>query len=423
MKKVISLALVMLLMFGLGACTKETKAEGLQVGFGRVSILPDDIGVQIAGGDASQRISTGYMDELSATCIAISEGDETILLYTIDFIVVSAEVYAAQDYISEATGVPTKNIILNTTHTHSGVSIRSSWTGVAEYKEKYNNAAVEAAQKAIADQSAAEVYYGSTVTDIVFVRNYLLEDGTAFGNRHGDNSNSEIKEHRYDADGELQVIKFARAAEDKKDVVLMNLGAHATIVNTLDPNVLSADWPGVARSYVEANSDSLCAVFEGAAGDQIPFSKIKGLCPVGNKMPEYGNAVGEFCLSVLNGEMTKADGTGIDLVQYLHEGSYNLEMHVMQIHGVSLIFAPYEMFGGSAQELKTGSPYDMTFIITCSENQYGYHAGYIPTPIAYADNAYEAQVAKCPEGTAEELVQAYINLLTEMKNGSVGATE
>ena len=115
MRKIIAFVLAALMIFGLCACGGEgatggKKDEGLQVGFGRESIVPDITGVEIAGGDASARLSDGYRDEVAATCIAIREGDQTILLYTLDFIVVDKNVYAAQPAIAEATGVPEENI-------------------------------------------------------------------------------------------------------------------------------------------------------------------------------------------------------------------------------------------------------------------------------------------------------------------------
>ena len=495
MKRILSLLLAMVLVFGLCACggsSEETKDEGkaaaketegtagptadpesLHVGFGRASIIPDILGVQIAGGDASSRLSNGYRDELAATCIAIREKGETILLYTIDFITVDKHVYAAQPLIAEATGIPEKNIILNTTHTHSGVSIRSNWDGVDAYRNKYNEAAVEAAQIALADLAPAEMYYGSDYTEsMVFVRHYLMNDGTTYGNGHGSTA-SGYKEHLYPADEEMQVIKFAR--EGKKDVVLLNLGAHATIMNGVDANMLSADWPGVARTYIESNSDTLCAVFEAAAGDQIPNSAIKSIAPYGNKYPEFGNKLGEYCLGVLNGEMTKATGSGIylDVQMYtansMKEGvddaarladakkikqkssqlgsshvdvkalvaelgfynvyeatglagrekypdSYSMELHYMSIDGVAFIFAPFEMFGVTGREIKDNSPYDMTFVITCSENKDGYHMGYLPHEYACEEGFYEYHVTKFARGTAEDLAKTYVQLLNIMKN-------
>jgi len=495
MKKFVALFLALALAVGLCACGNGESAQGdkdyqgLQVGFGRTSIVPDILGVEIAGGDASARISTGYRDEVSATCIAIKEGDQTILLYTIDFIVVDKHVYAAQPEIAAATGIPEENIILNTTHTHSGVSIRSNWDngGHDAYRAKYRAAAVEAAQIALADLSPAEMYYGSTMTEsMVFVRHYLLENGTTYGNGHGTTSGTAIKEHLYPADGELQVIKFARPAEDKKDVVLMNLGAHATMMNSIDPNMLSADWPYNARSSVEYVLDAdglpdtsqprdyLCAVFEAAAGDQIPNSNLKELAPYGNKYPEFGNKIGEYCMSVLEGEMTKAPGTGIHVkvqnytAPSMKEGledterlaqatevasisaakgsshvdtkaavakygfpsvyeatglvsrskypdTYSMELHAMVIDGVSFIFAPFEMFGVTGREIKDNSPFDMTFVITCSENAGNYHMGYMPHEYACEESFYEYDVTKFARGTAEDLAVTYVEILTEMK--------
>ena len=60
MKKMISLILILSLTMALCACGEAGGKDGLQVGFGRESILPDTLGVQIAGGDAF----TGHWDKL-----------------------------------------------------------------------------------------------------------------------------------------------------------------------------------------------------------------------------------------------------------------------------------------------------------------------------------------------------------------------
>jgi len=503
MKKILSLLLAMILVLGLCACgaseqtqdtgegavasestnavTNEsendatTEYAGLQVGFGRENIIPDIVGVEIAGGDASARLSDGVIDEVAATCIAIKEGDQTILLYTIDLITVDKQTYQAQSRISEATGIPEENIILNCTHTHNGVSIRSNWPGVDAYRNKVYESCALAGKQALDDLAPAELYYGSAMTEnMVFVRHYLMNDGTTYGNGHG-SAKSGYKDHAYPSDGELQVIKFAR--EDKKDVILTNLGAHATINSGSErgkSKSVSADWPYNVRTYVEENSDSLCAVFEAAAGDQIPNSAISGLAPYGNKYPEFGNKIGEYCLEVINGEMKKAEGSGINLkvhnytAKSMKEGlddaellskasevnalagqygssaletkaavekhgfssvyeatglmdrsgypeTYSMELHLMTVDGVSFIFAPFEMFGVTGRAIKDTSPYDMTFVITCSENRGG-HMGYLPHEYGCEQGFYEYDVTKFARGTAEDLAITYVELLTEMKN-------
>ena len=88
MKKLLYILLALILVLNTVACGSDknpsTDFDGLMVGFGRLSILSDNNGVQIAGGDASARISDGYRDEVATTCIAIREGNETVLLYTVD---------------------------------------------------------------------------------------------------------------------------------------------------------------------------------------------------------------------------------------------------------------------------------------------------------------------------------------------------
>ena len=66
----------------------------LKVGFGRVVCLPDDPIVHIAGNDAKTDMnSDGIRDELAVTCIAISQGKNTFLIYTCDTVTIN-EFYA-----------------------------------------------------------------------------------------------------------------------------------------------------------------------------------------------------------------------------------------------------------------------------------------------------------------------------------------
>ena len=75
-------------------------------------------------------------------------------------------------------------------------------------------------------------------------------------------------------------------------------------------------------------------------------------------------------------------------------------------------FNLYEMFSGSSLAIKEQTPFDMTFIISCS----GPHVGYIPTSDAYEydHGCYESQTSKIPQGTAEILVEKYVSMLTEI---------
>lgn len=466
MKKYISIIMCVLLVLSLCACGESEKGggdQGLQVGFGRVSILPD-YEVQLSGG-AATRVSTGVKDQLYLTCIAISENGETYLIGTMDFLT-SDNVYVepAKAVMSGATGVPVENILLNATHTHASVAIRSTGTkNVDRYREDFNKWAEEAAKAAVEDLSAAEVWYGSVKAEgMAWVRHYVMADGSYAGPNYGSFA-SGIVSHVSEADQDLQLIRFVRGAEDKKDIVMMNFPAHATLTQTSTD--LSADFPGPARDYVEANADVLCAYFIAAAGDQVPNSKVPEEC-FSNDYKLYGQELGRIAVECM-GNLTKLEATGLGDVQRTYTANSNkekldrltdakqvevewqtvgrgtaqgaqaaknhgfasvyevsavidranspetndLNLRVLSIGDVSFLFAPYEMFGSTALDIKARSPYPMTFIITCAQGS----EGYLPTALGFEIDCYESHVTHFERGTAEKLADAYITMLTEMK--------
>ncbi len=467
MKKFLCIFLSVILLLCLCACgASEEKpgenadAEGLQVGFGRESMMPR--GSCWLGGNGEGRVSEGFSDMSYVTCVAITEGEETILLYTADIISPGDDWLGdTEKAITEATGVSAERILFAATHTHSGVGINYTWDGVESYRTEFAKAAAKAGETAMADRSSAEVWSGSTETEnMTFVRHYVNEDGTYCGPNFGTKGN--ITGHAYDADTELQVVKFAREAEDKKDVVLMSFPTHATINS--GGRVLSADFPAPAREYIEANSDTLVAYFMGTAGDQTPSSYIAGEAFSGD-YKVYGEKLGQYVLDTLT-NLTQAEGSGIKFQSETYtfpsnkegmdklpqaqavvkagdangkdhpstkaliqehgfasywEAKYTISrsklkdtldktLYTMEIGGISLIVAPYEMFSAHGRYVKDNSPYDMTFIITCCEN-----SGYIPTEEAFGYHSYEAQVTSYAKGTGEALAENFVQLLTQMK--------
>lgn len=467
MKKFLCIFLSVILLLCLCACGaseekpgENANAEGLQVGFGRESMMPR--GSCWLGGGGEGRVSEGFSDMSYITCVAITEWEETILLYTADIISPSEKFLPATEAaITEATGVPAERILFAATHTHSGVGINYTWDGVEDYRRDFAKAAAKAGTAAMEDRASAEVWSGSTQTEqMTFVRHYLNEDGSFFGSNFGSSGN--IKGHAYEADTELQVVKFARAAEDKKDVVLMSFPTHGTFNE--GGNTLSADFPAPCREYIEANSDSLVAYFMGTAGDQTPSSRIAGET-LTDDYKAYGEKLGQYVLDTLP-NLTKAAGSGIKFQSETYSFSSNKEgmdklpqaqevmeaekangrshpttkaliqdygfasfwdakytisrsklgdtlnktIYTMEIGGISLIVAPYEMFSAHGRHVKENSPYDMTFIITCCED-----SGYIPTEEAFGYHSYEAQVTSYAKGTGEALAENFVQLLTQMK--------
>jgi len=436
----------------------------LKVGFGRIVCLPDDPIVHIAGNDAkTDRNTDGIRDELAVTCIALSKGGKTWLIYTCDTVTINEFYVSIKEMVTAATGVPGEHIVLNATHTHSAPTLKHDLPGRDAYLAKFRVACVEAAEAAIADLWDADLSYGSAKTEnLVFIRHYWMNDGTSFGNGHG-STESGFKSHMYDADPECQVLKFAR--EGKKDVVLFNLPCHATICSGKELKTkLSADFPYYARTYVEQHTESLCAYFIAAGGDSIPRSHM-GLCPYSKDPAGYGAALGEFVLSALK-NMTAAEGDEIflygeiytakrmregveDEVRLAHAkevvalrtqfGSYrapevvakvkeygfhtNFEasglvtrskapesgsfpIHAMVIGNVGIAFFPGELFSTFGKQLKANSPMACTFVVTCSED----HQLYFPNEIGCEHKFYEYGITKYERGTGGAVADRYCQI-------------
>ena len=475
MKKIISLLIVTVLVFSLCACAGSGGgSKALQVGFNRQSITPTQPGVPIAGGDSSARLSTGFLDEVTLTCLAFSMKDETYLVYTCDLMILySSVIDPIKMAITSATGVPKENILLNCTHTHSGVDITgNSWDGVGAYRELFSGRAVKAAEKAIADLSPASISYGSTQTEgMAFVRHYLKKNGTTYGNGHGgwDGDSNSLQDHLYEADTELQLIKFTRADETKKDIVIASFPAHATTVNGSNPDSISACYPGAFRAAMEETGVH-CAFFQGASGDQVPTSKIdekNTIFPRNHQL--YGQKLAEYAQSI---ELTPIEDTALEVKRWQYTGptmkeglddaelmahaseiaalsnslgsSHNdvtalvskygfnsvyeahglvaraktpetktMELAAMQLGSeVSMVFAPYEMFGMHGTYIKENSPFAMDFIVTLSEN----YQGYFPHEEGCEIGIYEYDVTNYARGTGEKLAEIFSTTLAEMKS-------
>lgn len=472
MKKLICMLLAAAMLLGLCACGGDGDAPDntqqksvLKVGFGKSNMMPEST-VTIAGGEDPNRLHTGYLDYLTASCIAFSDGLNTVLLYTIDMqCLTTTFIGGVKEKISKETGVAVENIMLSCTHDHSSPSHVMEHTGISAFQTgPFTTALLDSGKAAMKDLADTDIYIGESKTEgMVFVRHYNMEDGTVAGPAYGNLVADEILGHAYDADETIQIVKFDRSAASKKDIVLFNLGCHATYYSGAGTFNLSADFPGPARDYVAANADCHAAYFMSASGDQTPNSRKEDL-KHSLTHKQFGEKLGQYVVEALD-SLTKVDAGTVKLteVKYAAEsnkldtsrvgdanqlwamfqkqgydaantaarnagfksiyecrsiimsGSYPktkyVNLNVLSAGDVSFVIFSGEMFSSTGRYIRENSPYDMTFVLTCAN---GYN-GYFPDERGYGYGCYESYSSYVAKGTAEKIGQEYIKMLGEHK--------
>ncbi len=444
---------------------KEKKT--LRVGYGRVAMdIPKGVGLG-GFGNTDARLSENIMDDLCLTCVAISDGEETLLFYSVDLLGVSRKNHRiVSEWVEENLSIPRKNIFITATHNHSAPNVRDGAKSVESFLPTFYEGMQKAAKDAVDSLKTAEMYVGSIDThQMNYVRRYYRADGTFSGVAYVTPSNAPIAMHETRVDPTLQVIRFRRAGA--KDVVMVNFPCHVTTTSGLKRTDVSADWVGGFRDAAEKKLDILFAFYQGAAGNVVPNSSVKGEISNSNhikhgieltnylakaldnmKLVEFDkirvverdhfghlqlNPPGfnaeeakEICAAFDRGE----DWTEINKLceKYGYHSYYhakgilgrsnrtpdmgeNIHVSAISLGPVAFVTAPYEMFCTNGVQIKAASPFDMTFVLAYTNHAFGY----IPSALGFKNGGYEVEACTFAAGTGEEMVTEYLDMLDELK--------
>jgi len=464
MKKILCFALAAILLLGLCACGESgsAKKDTLQAGFGRVNVTPD-YPVSLAGySNYDTRISTGYMDYLYVTCIAVTDGNDTILMYTMDQTSASYsglyEEFLAT--ITQTTGIPTDKIFIGATHTHGAPMTTYGSENNKRYKQELLAAAGRAGTEALNDLTPCRMLQTATnVKGMNFVRHYKVADGTYYGSNFGD-ATPGLVGHVREPDDQLILLKFDREG-DKKDILFVNWQAHPDHTAWNDYYAITADFVGVMREALEQDTGMLVGYYGGASGDLNPFSEIPEVNH-GLNMYQYGETMAQHAVTALE-SLTPVEGTAIKTVSKTHTFTINHEwdhlitqarevqsvynksgadaanklaveygmssvyhanaitnmvnqgqtedrvLDAFCIGNIGFIQAKCEMFSASAKYIKENSPFALTAVIASNNT-------YIPTEEAYTEyRCYESDTSLFVKGSAEEMSQEFVDMLNSLK--------
>lgn len=433
----------------------------LQAGFAKVDITPD-YPVGLGGySNAMTRRSKGVAAPVYATCIALREGEETILMYTIDSCNCSPYIVKRiRDVVAPATGIPADKIFCAATHAHNAPSINDPYPEMQMYISFLVTCCTRAAQLALQDLAPAKITAAKKkFPGWNFTRHVLMENGRAAG-FDWQSYNSPVVGFAGTADDEMVLVKFAR--EEKKDILLINWQGHPDCSSQIGFELIAPSYIGPLRDTVEAGSGMHVAFFTGADGNMI--IDCKSYFPEkshGLNWRRYGVKIGTLALEALD-ELVEVSGTGIETRQAIvdaevdhswdhllpqadevfalwkstdkatgdeagkvygfssvyqarairdrarMEKTRKLELNAIRVGGIGFTTGSYEMFSESGIAVKEGSPFEFTFLLTGNFT-------YIPSENGFKFRCYEADTGYYVKGTAEKLVDKYLQLLNELR--------
>ena len=250
----------------------------LKAGFARVDMTPP-LGTPLAG-YYEARYADGVRDPLYLNALALNDGEKTIVIITADVLMVRMDVCdMLRAMIEEKTGVPAGNILINSLHPHTslriGGKVEKGGVVVADqpYLDILYRKFCDVVQLAVND--LADATYGTAVQpaveEISFVRRYFLKNGKLVTNPGGVPP-EEIDRHAARSDNNVRLVMFKR--EGAKDIALVNFACHPDVIGGTK---ISADWPGLTRTFVEAeHKDAHCILMNGFQGDTNHYNFFKG---------------------------------------------------------------------------------------------------------------------------------------------------
>ena len=244
----------------------------LQAGFSRVNITPA-LGTPLSGYYVS-RYAQGVLDQLEINALALSAGENTVVLMAADLCMLyNPEQEALCQAVCDATGLKPHQIVIHATHTHTGPVVNMEGKDrlavdtdaeelILEYFRFLCRKMADAAVMALADRKPAKMGWGiGNAPNIAFVRRFRMKDGKVRTNPGV--GNPDILHPIGDVDERVNVLRFDR--EGGETIVLANMGCHPDVVGG---SLVSGDWPTLFRHRLEKSLDNVKAMFfNGAEGD------------------------------------------------------------------------------------------------------------------------------------------------------------
>jgi hypothetical protein len=185
-----TLSSILLAAIGLTVCAADESQATLRVG-AAVSDITPSLGESIVGG-FQPFPGKDVHDELKARCIVVDDGKSKIALVVCDLLGFHRSLSVeARRLIEAQSGIPTENVLISATHTHSAVSALGnpgyrSEDMLDDYQRFVARRIADGVQRAVLALRPAQISFGRVdVPEHLFNRRWFMKEGTAPPNPFG----------------------------------------------------------------------------------------------------------------------------------------------------------------------------------------------------------------------------------------------
>jgi neutral ceramidase len=449
---------LLLALSGQNSCA----AGELRVGAASVVITPAH-GTPLAG-YYEMRTADAVRDDLYAKALVFEQDDARAAVVVCDLITLGrGTVEQARRLIEQATAIPSSNILIAATHTHTGPIVpRNSSRELSEgatnaLAREFAASLPELIARSVREASGklAPVRASATVgleEQLSHNRRYFLRDGTVGWNPPKLGTN--VVRPAGPIDPDVAVVYFESLTTNAL-ATLVNFAMHP---DTVGGTQISADYPGaLARRLAAWKGPDMLTLFANGACGNINHRDLRW------PDPQKGPAEAERLGGVLAGAVQRAwprlatlttaprarsemvrlslpKITEIDLeraratvnrladrqTKFLDKVDafkvldvaarggkpWEVEVQVIALgQQVAIVGLPGEIFVELGLAIKKGSPFPVTVIAELANGS----IGYIPNRSAYAEGNYEVISARCAEGAGELLAESAVKLLHQLR--------
>ncbi len=443
--------LIVVCLAGLSSIADAQDARTFRAGAATSNITPR-LGVSVAG-HMRDRVIDHVHDELHARCLVLDDGATQLALVMVDSCMIPRSLFNnAKQLASDRTGIPTANMLMAATHTHSAPCATPVFQSDPDpdYQKFLTRRIADGVIRAHNNLAPASIAWGAaSVPDEVFNRRWKMKPGTVGNNPFGSDSDRarmnpprahvNLVEPWGPTDPEVSIVAIEHL-DGTPMALLANYALH--YVGGVPGSQASADYFGVFANRIEALLNAspqdppfVAMMSNGTSGD---INNIDFRSPAQPAEPyETMNAVAEKVAQAVQGAYKDLSFTTdiiLDAVEaeielgvrlpseedvatarqtiaavqtsdmrtlpeiYAREtvllsdypAAVTIPIQALRIGDLTIGAIPCEVFVEIGLGFKNTNPFADSFIIELANGYYGY----LPTPDQHALGGYETWRAR-----------------------------